>query len=58
MTSDDLIRAFHAAGLSEVDGMNALQNVGVISDNCVWAIDVAEADIPKAIEWIQNENLG
>ena len=35
------------------EAMNALQNSGVISDNCVTPADVAEADCQKAIEHLQ-----
>lgn len=52
MTTSDLIKAFHDSGYSEVTGLNLLQDNGIISDLCVWASDVAEVDIPKAIAFI------
>lgn len=56
MTTSDLIKAFHDSGRSEFEGMNLLQGEGIISDLCVWAADVAEADIPKAIAYIQQHD--
>ena len=53
LTSVDLVRCFYDCGLSEVEGMNLLQDQGVISDNCVWAGNVATADIERAIDFIK-----
>ena len=38
-----------ATGWNETEAMNLLQDHGVVSDNCVTAADVAEADTEKAI---------
>lgn len=35
---------------SELEALNLLQDYGVISDNCVWARDVAEADWKSAMD--------
>lgn len=53
MQTKDLIAAFYKAGLSEVEGMNKLQDAGIISDNAVYAKDVAASNIPKAIAFIE-----
>ena len=42
-------------GLDAVDAMNRMQNLGLVSDNCIVPADVAVADIPKAIQAL---NLG
>lgn len=54
LTPIDLVNAFYAKGLSEAEGMNLLQDNGVVSDNCVWAGSVAYKDLPRAIEFINN----
>ena len=38
--------------LNEIESMNALQDAGVISDLCVFACDVAEADCTAAIAFL------
>ena len=38
--------------IDPVKAMNTLQNFAVISDNCVGPEDVAEADCPRAIQFI------
>lgn len=40
-------------GADEAKAMDALQDAGIISDNCVWARDVAEADCPAAVEFLK-----
>ena len=39
-------------GWSENDAMNALQEHGAISDNCVQSSDIALADVSAALDWI------
>lgn len=51
-TPIDLVNAFYARNLSEKEGMDLLQYHGIVSDNCVWAGNVANADLPRAIEFI------
>ena len=46
----DLIRD---SGHTLESGMNALQEAGVISDNCVWVEDVSAGDTMRAIEWFR-----
>lgn len=33
--------------------MHELQEAGIISDNCVWARDVANGDAEKAVQWLK-----
>lgn len=40
-------------GRTEIECMNALQNHGVISDNCVWWADVGWQSRQKAILWLE-----
>ncbi len=42
--------------LNETQVMNALQDNGVISDQCVWASDVSETDCAAAIRFLNNQN--
>lgn len=35
--------------------MKELQSHGVVSDNCLDALDVAEADIDRATKWLERE---
>ena len=46
----DLIRD---SGHTLESGMNALQDAGVISDNCVWVEDISQCDTMRAIEWFR-----
>jgi len=41
-----------AKSLNEIDSMNALQDAGIISDLCVFACDVSEADCTAAIAFL------
>ena len=34
--------------------MNELHEAGIISDNCVWARDVANGDADKAVAWLKD----
>lgn len=45
--------AFNAVAISDYEGMDLLQEHGVISDNCVWTRDVPEEDVGLAITWLQ-----
>jgi len=38
--------------IDPVKAMNTLQNFGIVSDNCIGPEDVAEADCPRAIKFI------
>ena len=37
--------------------LNALQDAGIISDNCVTCADIAPCDWIKAIEWLESKGL-
>lgn len=50
----DILKAAYENNMSEAIAMNILQDAGVISDNCVWVKDIAEADAPAAIKFLQN----
>lgn len=41
---------FGAAIFGEVDGMNSLQSLGLISDNCVEVEDVFSGDVFRVLE--------
>jgi len=51
---DDLLKLAHLAGLTEIEMMNALQDNGIISDLCVMSEDIATADLPAAMKWIES----
>ena len=38
--------------IDPTDAMNRLQEAGIVSDNCVTAADVAEADCERAVEFL------
>ena len=46
---------FKNSGLPERAAMNALQNAGIISDECVFAADVADADYCDARDFLKAE---
>jgi hypothetical protein len=39
-------------GLEETKAMNALQDNGIISDECIFASHVHDSDCQRAIEWL------
>jgi hypothetical protein len=41
------------SGLSECEAMNRLQNHGIVSDEAVWADDVAPSDHDRAIAFLR-----
>jgi hypothetical protein len=43
--------------LNEIESMNALQDAGIVSDNCVLACDVAESDCTQAIAFLALRGL-
>lgn len=51
--ANDLTDYIAATGINEIDAMNLLQGDGVISDNCIWVSDVANADCEKAVEYLK-----
>lgn len=51
-----LLTKLHSLNLSEVAGMNLLQDFGIVSDNAVYVADVCESDQVRAIEFF-NEKL-
>lgn len=54
--NSELLKVMHDCGLSEAQGMNKLQEAGVISDLCVWVADVAESDVPNAVNYLKNQH--
>ena len=43
---------FEKLELGEVEGMNLLQNAGLISDNCIKIDDISFIDVEKSIEFL------
>lgn len=37
--------------------MDALQEEGLISDECVWPADVAPGDAGRAVEWLERNHV-
>ena len=52
MNTEDLRKAVFELNLSEFEAMNMQQDQGIISDLCVWLVDIHERDIPKAIAYL------
>lgn len=52
-----LTQAFARHELKPTDGMNLLQEYGVISDNCVDVEDVCTADCHRAAMWLDEHFL-
>ena len=48
-----LTRYLRDYGIDECAAMNALQNHGIVSDECVTADDVAPTDQSRAIAWLK-----
>ncbi len=46
-TPHPLVRLFHMRRMTEASGMDWLQSEGHISDNCIWAADVAAVDVQR-----------
>ncbi len=40
-------------GWTETKALNALQDQGIVSDNCVTLSDICESDAIKAAEWLK-----
>lgn len=56
---NDAIPDFVLQGRTEAEAMNALQDYGIISDNCVWWREVGNKAV--ALRWLSehpNENGG
>lgn len=49
-----LIGAFTVIGLDDTDGMNLLQQHGVISDCCIMPRSVPDRDVDRAMRWLAN----
>jgi hypothetical protein len=45
------------AGLCPIAAMNVLQDHGIVSDNAVWAGDVAAADHERAIAFLKTQDV-
>lgn len=54
---EQVLHAMRESGLSENQGMNLLQDHGIISDNCVMLDSVAIEDHERAIEFLKNRVL-
>lgn len=54
---EHLPAAMAANGYSQAEGMNALTDAGIISDNCVFAGHVASPDRETAMAWLENNPL-
>lgn len=52
-----ILQEFERLGLEVVDGLNLLQENGVISDNVILFGEVANEDGPAAIEFLRKYNL-
>lgn len=52
MSATDLYAECNKCDLEISKAMNLLQDFGVISDNCINATDIAQADIPAAVKFI------
>lgn len=46
---------FRILGLSDNEGMALLADSNTISDNCITVEDIAQADIPNAVAWLQSQ---
>ena len=55
MTLPSLPEAFTSCGMSDNEGLNLLQDRGVISDLCVTVEDVATQDAERAVRWLMVE---
>lgn len=53
--NSELIKAVLAAHLSQNEALNLLQEHGACSDLCLSMADVAEADVPRAIDVLRDE---
>ena len=56
-TVNNLEKAIDGFRLNPIEAMNKLQDAGVVSDNAVWASDVADKDCPTAVDYLMNEKL-
>ncbi len=45
-------RACATLGISEAEGMNRLQEHGIVSDNAVWSTDLSKEEQVGAAEWL------
>ncbi len=55
MTTTDIIAQFERLGLDESKGMCLLADSNQISDNCVRAWDIAQADVNNAVQWLMRK---
>ncbi len=44
------------SGMDETKAMNQLQDAAMISDNCIWACDVANVDCLRAVKFLLMES--
>ena len=52
MKNQNLLDAFTRHRLTVPAGLNLLQDLGVISDNVVWAEDISEESAAEAVKWL------
>jgi hypothetical protein len=57
LTVNSLESFLYCYKLNSVEAMNILQDEGIISDLCATPADVAEADIPKAIAFLKDNEV-
>lgn len=57
MTANDVLSEFQRLGLSEDTGMRLLYGAEptVISDNAVRWFEIADADVPNAVNWLRQQ---
>lgn len=51
--ADLLKHEFYRLSLTEVEGVNLLANHLIISDNVIWAHEIAPADVARAITFLR-----
>jgi hypothetical protein len=52
---NELMALVMEKGMDDCEAMNLLQGAGVVSDECVFLSDVAEADCGRAVEWLRRQ---
>lgn len=50
-----LVHFIFEKSLDEIQAMNSLQGAGIVSDNALWAKDVAEAEWDAAISFLRTD---
>ena len=55
MTLPSIPEAIASCGVSHDEGLNLLQDRGIISDLCITVDDVATQDAERAVRWLMVE---